>query len=163
MTGVTDRPGIDVESEPPAVRMNEELGGLLTYKLAGEDALRCSGLPYCVVRPCALTEEPAGAPLQLDQGEGRGWGVWCVWCLCGVWPGWGAAGVWLGWGERCAPDELRPLRRAPPPSTPPRTAATRTAQHNPQPTPHHTTPTPQATPSRARSRATTWLSCAWRC
>ncbi len=72
--GVTrpNRPGIDVEAEPPAVKLNDELGGLLTYKLEGEDALRCSGLPYSVVRPCALTEEPAGAPLQLDQGERRG-------------------------------------------------------------------------------------------
>ncbi|KAF8060080.1 NAGS2 [Scenedesmus sp. PABB004] len=37
--------------------------------LAGEDALRGSGLPYAVVRPCALTEEPAGAPLEVDQGD----------------------------------------------------------------------------------------------
>lgn len=36
--GVTrpNRPGIDVEKEPPAVRMNDMLGGILTYKLAGE-------------------------------------------------------------------------------------------------------------------------------
>lgn len=27
------RPGIDLSKEPPAVRMNEELGGILTYKL----------------------------------------------------------------------------------------------------------------------------------
>jgi hypothetical protein len=35
--GVTrpDRPGIKVEEEPPAVKLNAELGGLLTYKLAG--------------------------------------------------------------------------------------------------------------------------------
>ncbi len=33
--GVTrpDRPGIDVDAEPPAVRMNDMLGGILTYKL----------------------------------------------------------------------------------------------------------------------------------
>ena len=30
----------DVNAEPPAVRMNEALGGLLTYKLKGEDAVR---------------------------------------------------------------------------------------------------------------------------
>eukprot|EP00798_Chlamydomonas_sp_ICE-L_P015251 gene15251-21333_t len=69
--GVTrpNRPGIDVNVEPPAVRMNDDLGGILTYKLAGEDALRSSGFPYSVVRPCALTEEPRGATLELDQGD----------------------------------------------------------------------------------------------
>lgn len=63
--GVTrcDRPGIDVNMEPPAVRLNDQLGGLLTYKLAGEDALRASGIPHAIVRPTALTEEPAGADL----------------------------------------------------------------------------------------------------
>ncbi len=29
----TGRPGIDLSQEPPAVRMNDELGGILTYKL----------------------------------------------------------------------------------------------------------------------------------
>ena len=51
--GVTrpDRPGIDVDLEPPAVRMNDMLGGILTYKLAGGDstrpALPCRGLASC--------------------------------------------------------------------------------------------------------------------
>jgi hypothetical protein len=69
--GVTrpNRPGINVDQEPPAVKLNDALGGLLTYKLAGEDAIRESGVPAVVVRPCALTEEPAGAPLELDQGD----------------------------------------------------------------------------------------------
>lgn len=49
--------------------MNDELGGILTYKLAGEDVVRGSGVPFAVVRPCALTEEPRGAPLELDQGD----------------------------------------------------------------------------------------------
>ena len=33
--GVTrpNRPGINVDEEPPAVRMNDMLGGILTYKL----------------------------------------------------------------------------------------------------------------------------------
>lgn len=55
--------------EPPAVRMNAELGGLLTWKLAGEDEIRNSGLPYTIVRPVALTEEPAGADLEIAQGD----------------------------------------------------------------------------------------------
>jgi uncharacterized protein YbjT (DUF2867 family) len=70
--GVTrpDRPGIDVSVEPPAVRMNAELGGLLTYKLAGEDAVRsAAGLRHVIVRPVALTEEPRGAELQAAQGD----------------------------------------------------------------------------------------------
>jgi uncharacterized protein YbjT (DUF2867 family) len=69
--GVTrpDRPGIDVEQEPPAVKLNDALGGLLTYKLAGEQAVRDSGVPFCVVRPCALTEEPRGMPVLASQGD----------------------------------------------------------------------------------------------
>lgn len=69
--GVTrpSRPGIDLSQEPPAVRMNDELGGILTYKLKGEDEVRQSGVPYAIVRPCALTEEPAGAELVISQGD----------------------------------------------------------------------------------------------
>lgn len=37
--------------------------------LQGEDVVRSSGVPFAVVRPVALTEEPAGAELQLDQGD----------------------------------------------------------------------------------------------
>jgi hypothetical protein len=69
--GVTrpDRPGVDLAAEPPAVRMNDALGGLLTHKLAGEDAVRSSGVPFAVVRPVALTEEPPGAELEVGQGD----------------------------------------------------------------------------------------------
>lgn len=69
--GVTrpDRPGLDLTKQPPAVRLNKELGFILTYKLKGEDLLRESGIPYTIVRPCALTEEPAGADLIFDQGD----------------------------------------------------------------------------------------------
>jgi len=69
--GVTrpNRPGIDVEVEPPAVKLNDTLGGILTYKLKGEDCIRSSGVPFSVVRPCALTEEPEGAELVVDQGD----------------------------------------------------------------------------------------------
>ncbi|XP_011101430.1 uncharacterized protein LOC105179488 isoform X5 [Sesamum indicum] len=69
--GVTrpDRPGLDLSKQPPAVRLNRELGFILTYKLKGEDLIRESGIPYTIVRPCALTEEPAGADLIFDQGD----------------------------------------------------------------------------------------------
>lgn len=69
--GVTrpERPGLDLSKQPPAVRLNQELGSILTYKLKGEDLIRESGIPYTIVRPCALTEEPAGADLIFDQGD----------------------------------------------------------------------------------------------
>lgn len=69
--GVTrpERPGIDLSKQPPAVRLNKELGFILTFKLKGEDEIRESGIPYTIVRPCALTEEPAGADLIFDRGD----------------------------------------------------------------------------------------------
>ncbi|PSS04855.1 Complex I intermediate-associated protein 30 [Actinidia chinensis var. chinensis] len=69
--GVTrpDRPGLDLSKQPPAVRLNKELDFILTFKLKGEDLIRESEIPYTIVRPCALTEEPAGADLIFDQGD----------------------------------------------------------------------------------------------
>jgi uncharacterized protein YbjT (DUF2867 family) len=69
--GVTrpGRPGINLDEEPPAVRLNDQLGGILTWKLRGEDSLRNSGIPYTIIRPCALTEEAGGKELILEQGD----------------------------------------------------------------------------------------------
>ncbi|KAG6696206.1 hypothetical protein I3842_09G136700 [Carya illinoinensis] len=69
--GVTrpGRPGLDLSKQPPAVRLNKELDFILTFKLKGEDLIRESGMPYAIIRPCALTEEPAGADLIFDQGD----------------------------------------------------------------------------------------------
>lgn len=69
--GVTrpGKPGLDLDQEPPAVRMSDMLGGLLTWKLRAEERIRKSGLPYAIVRPCALTMEDGGAPLLLEQGD----------------------------------------------------------------------------------------------
>ncbi|MEO0927844.1 MAG: CIA30 family protein [Cyanobacteria bacterium J06643_13] len=69
--GVTrpNRPGINLAEEPPAVRMNEQLGGILTWKLAGESAIKSSGLTYTIVRPCALTEQPGDKVLYAEQGD----------------------------------------------------------------------------------------------
>ena len=39
------------------------------FFLQGEDLIRESGIPHTIVRPCALTEEPAGADLIFDQGD----------------------------------------------------------------------------------------------
>lgn len=49
--------------------MNDMLSYLLTYKLKGEDVVRNSGIPATIIRPCALTEEPAGAPMIVAQGD----------------------------------------------------------------------------------------------
>ena len=69
--GVTrpGRPGINLEEEPPAVRMNDQLGGILTWKLRGEEVIRNSGLTYTIIRPCALTEEPGDKILYVEQGD----------------------------------------------------------------------------------------------
>ncbi len=69
--GVTrpGRPGIKLEEEPPAVRLNDQLGGILTWKLRGEDAIRSSGIPYTIIRPCAMTEEAGNKNLIFDQGD----------------------------------------------------------------------------------------------
>ena len=69
--GVTrpGKPGLNLDEEPPAVRMNDQLGGILTWKLRGEDSVRASGIPYTIVRPCALTEEPGGKVLMADRGD----------------------------------------------------------------------------------------------
>lgn len=69
--GVTrpGKPGLNLAEEPPAVRLNEQLGGILTWKLKGEDVIRSSGIPYTIIRPCALTEAPAGSALKFAQGD----------------------------------------------------------------------------------------------
>ena len=69
--GVTrpGRPGLNLDEEPPAVRLNDQLGGILTWKLKGEDALRSSGIPYTIIRPCGMTEEAGSKGLIFDQGD----------------------------------------------------------------------------------------------
>ena len=69
--GVTrpNRPGINLAEEPPAVRMNEQLGGILTWKLRGEEVIRSSDLTYTIIRPCALTEQPGTKILAAEQGD----------------------------------------------------------------------------------------------
>ncbi|MBD2627750.1 CIA30 family protein [Trichormus variabilis] len=69
--GVTrpGRPGINLDEEPPAVRLNDQLGGILTWKLKGEDSLRTSGIPYTIIRPCALTEDAGGKEFIFEQGD----------------------------------------------------------------------------------------------
>lgn len=40
--------------------LNRMFGNVLRYKLAGENALRASGVPYTIVRPGGLLDEPGG-------------------------------------------------------------------------------------------------------
>jgi uncharacterized protein YbjT (DUF2867 family) len=44
------------------------MGGMLDWRLAGEDAIRESGLPYTIVRPSWLTNG-SGQRLRLEQGD----------------------------------------------------------------------------------------------
>lgn len=71
--GVTrpNRSDINLAEEPPAVRMNEQLGGILTWKLKGESVVRDSGMTYTIIRPCALTEESENKnkSLYFEQGD----------------------------------------------------------------------------------------------
>ncbi|MFN4194314.1 MAG: CIA30 family protein [Thermosynechococcus sp.] len=69
--GVTrpQQANLDLKGQPLAVQYNAQLGGILTWKLAAENLLRQSGLPYTIVRPCGLTDQPGGKDLRLDQGD----------------------------------------------------------------------------------------------
>ena len=37
--------------------------------MRGEDAIRTSGIPYTIIRPCALTEESGSKALSFEQGD----------------------------------------------------------------------------------------------
>lgn len=51
--------------------LNRILDGLMRWKLAGENALRASGVPYTIVRPGALKDSPGGEGLRVMQGDPR--------------------------------------------------------------------------------------------
>ncbi len=51
-------------------------GQVLTWKLRGENVLRASGLPYTIVRPGGLKDDPGGVlALYFDQGDRIGTGM----------------------------------------------------------------------------------------
>lgn len=52
------RPGIDLSQEPPAVRMNDELGGILTFKLKVVFQ-SCTMLPCCCCCCCCCLADAA--------------------------------------------------------------------------------------------------------
>ena len=69
--GVTrpGRPGLNLDEQPPAVKFNDQLKGLLNWKFKGEEVVRSSGIPYTIIRPCGMTEQPGGQALIFDQGD----------------------------------------------------------------------------------------------
>uniref|UniRef100_A0A7S1TLE1 NAD(P)-binding domain-containing protein n=1 Tax=Erythrolobus australicus TaxID=1077150 RepID=A0A7S1TLE1_9RHOD len=64
-----DKAAYAFASAIPIVKLNP--GNVLGEKLRGEDAVRASGLPYCVIRATGLNdkEQPAGSQLVLTQGD----------------------------------------------------------------------------------------------
>lgn len=61
----------EADEQPKPVILNEMLGRIYNWKLAGEDEIRMSGIPYCIIRPCAMTEDEALGfdKLMLFQGD----------------------------------------------------------------------------------------------
>ncbi|MCP5329063.1 MAG: SDR family oxidoreductase [Sinobacteraceae bacterium] len=58
--------GVTREDHP----LNKMFDNILIWKLKGEDALRASGVPYTIVRPSGLNDDPPGrAGLQVMQGD----------------------------------------------------------------------------------------------
>jgi uncharacterized protein YbjT (DUF2867 family) len=58
--------GVTHEGHP----LNRMFGDVLIWKLKGEDYLRASGLPYTIVRPGGLLNEPGGqSDLAFEQGD----------------------------------------------------------------------------------------------
>jgi len=54
----------------PENRLNQILDNILIWKLKGETALRATGVPYTIVRPGGLTNDPGGQQgLKVMQGD----------------------------------------------------------------------------------------------
>eukprot|EP00741_Cyanophora_paradoxa_P001526 tig00000492_g1477.t1 len=61
---------VSAENCIPIVQLSERIGGILRYKLLGENAVRNSGIPYCIVRPVGLGDEAGGERgVELKQGD----------------------------------------------------------------------------------------------
>lgn len=57
-------------AEIPIVELNETIGNILGAKLAGENEVRESGIPYTIVRPTGLVDDaPTGRALTIEQGD----------------------------------------------------------------------------------------------
>ncbi|MFG2823116.1 SDR family oxidoreductase [Kitasatospora sp. NPDC048365] len=67
-----EKPHIVLVSQIYVTRKNHPInrtGRMLDMRLAGEDAIRRSGLPYTVVRPSWLTGGSGGTGVRLEQGD----------------------------------------------------------------------------------------------
>lgn len=54
----------------PVVKLNSQIGNLLSYKLAGENALRSTSIPCTIVRPTGLAENaPVGRAVNISKGD----------------------------------------------------------------------------------------------
>jgi len=54
----------------PEHQLNAMLDNILEWKLKGEEAVRATGIPYTIVRPGALTNEPGGQRgVRIMQGD----------------------------------------------------------------------------------------------
>lgn len=55
----------------PAHPLNKAANNTLAWRFRGEEYLRASGIPYTIVRPAGLRDEPTGhwGGLRLDQGD----------------------------------------------------------------------------------------------
>lgn len=52
--------------------LNRMFNNVLNWKLKGEDAVRASGIPYTIIRPGGLIDEPGGKEaLRVNQGDSR--------------------------------------------------------------------------------------------
>jgi uncharacterized protein YbjT (DUF2867 family) len=64
--GVTQTGTSDATAAP---RPSQELGDILAWKSKAENLIRDSGIPYTIIRPTALTEDPGHQPLIMAQGD----------------------------------------------------------------------------------------------
>lgn len=56
----------------PIVQLSDKIGRILDWKLAGEDAIRVSGIPYCILRATGLNDETEAVGVDnlfFDQGD----------------------------------------------------------------------------------------------
>ncbi len=57
--------------------LNQMFNNVLTWKLRGEEAVAASGVPYTIVRPGGLSDEPGGTQtIVFEQGDSRSEGIW---------------------------------------------------------------------------------------
>ena len=57
--------------------LNRMFNNVLIWKRKGEEAVAASGIPYTIVRPGGLSDDPGGnQTIIFEQGDARGTGIW---------------------------------------------------------------------------------------